>query len=178
MSKIGRKPIPLAGTVVTINGAQLVIKGQKAEFTHELPFCLEASMTDKVLVISVVEDTRKNRMVWGLHRALLANKIKGASVGFEKRINLVGLGYKGRLSGQKIIFSIGYSHKVEYTIPRDVTVDIDKKGQAILIKAVDKFVLGNVCDAICAIRRPEPYKGTGIMLEGQTIRRKAGKTKA
>lgn len=178
MSKIGRKPIDIAGVTVTVNGLNVSVKGPKGEFDHELPACLAANVEGAVLAITLDQNTRKNRMVWGLHRALLANKVHGAGKGFEQLVKLVGLGYKGQLSGQKIVFSVGYSHKVEYELPKGVTVDIDKSGQKILVKAADKFVLGNVCDGIRSIRPPEPYKGTGIMLEGEVIIRKAGKTKA
>lgn len=178
MSKIGRKPIDLAGVAVTQSGQVLSIKGVKGQFDHELPACLQATIDGTTLAISLDQNTRKNRMVWGLHRALVANKVHGAGKGFEKLVKLVGLGYKGELKGKKIVFSIGYSHKVEYHLPEGVTVDIDKSGQKILVKAADKFVLGNVCDGIRSIRPPEPYKGTGIMLDGEVIIRKAGKTKA
>lgn len=178
MSKIGRKAIDSTGVAVTLAGQTVTIKGKNAEFTHELPEVVTLEVTDNQVSVGVKENTRENRMLWGLHRALLANKVKGAAQGFERRVKLVGLGYKGQLTGQKIVFSIGYSHKVEYQLPKGITVDIDKTGQTIAVKGADKFVVGNVCDAIRSIRPPEPYKGTGIMLEGEVIIRKAGKTKA
>ncbi|MGD1997405.1 MAG: 50S ribosomal protein L6 [Candidatus Dependentiae bacterium] len=178
MSKIGRKPIDCAGVTVTVSGQSVSIKGKNAEFTHEVPAAVTVAVADNQVTVGVTENTRTNRMVWGLHRALIANKVKGAATGFEQLVKLVGLGYKGQLSGQKIVFSIGYSHKVEYQLPKGIAVDIDKTGQKIVVKGADKFVVGNVCDAIRSIRPPEPYKGTGIMLDGEVIIRKAGKTKA
>ncbi len=178
MSKIGRKPIALDGVTVAANGSSLTIKGAKAEFTHELPSILEATLSDKEMSLNLTKNNPKNRALWGLHRALIANKVIGASKGFETNIKLVGLGYKGQLSGDKIVFALGYSHKIEYVIPKGITVEIDKTGQNILVKGTDKFEVGNVCDAIRAFKRPEPYKGTGIFRDGDTIIRKAGKTKA
>jgi large subunit ribosomal protein L6 len=177
VSKIGRKPIDLAGVTVNVDGLAVTVKGPKGEFSHELPASLSAVVVDNKLAIKLENDTRKNRMVWGLHRALLANKVIGASKGFEQVVKLVGLGYKGVLSGNKVTFTVGYSHKVDYVLPEGVSVDIDKSGQTITVKTTDKFVLGNVCDAMRSIRPPEPYKGTGIMREGEVIIRKAGKTK-
>ncbi len=117
-------------------------------------------------------------MLWGLHRALLANKVKGVDTGFEKKVKIVGLGYKAQPSGKKLTFSLGYSHKVYYQLPEGVDVVVDKTGQNLVFKAADKFLLGNACDAVRALRFPEPYKGTGIIREGDVIIRKAGKAKA
>jgi len=178
MSKIGRMPIALDGVTVTASGLSLIIKGSNAEFTHELPSVLELSLGDKEMTLSLAKDNPKNRALWGLHRALLANKVIGASKGFETNIKLVGLGYKGQLSGDTIVFALGYSHKIEYKIPKGISVEIDKTGQNIQVKGADKFEVGNACDAIRAFKRPEPYKGTGIFRDGDTIVRKAGKTKA
>ena len=179
MSKIGRKPIPVTSANVTIENAQLLsIKGAKAEYTHELPSCLAVEKTDGSLVLSVKDSDRKTRMLWGLHRALIANKVKGVETGFEQQMKIVGLGYKAQLSGKKLVFSLGFSHKVDYDLPEGVAVAVDKTGQKLTLQSHDKFLLGNACDAIRSLRPPEPYKGTGIMLVGEKIRRKAGKAKS
>lgn len=178
MSKIGRRPIDLTGVTVTVDGTTVSISGKGTKLSHVLPAEVSATIADNALRLGIEENTRTNRMVWGLHRALLANAIKGLQGGFEQRVKLVGLGYKGQLTGQKIVFTVGYSHKVDYEVPRGVSVEIDKTGQLITIKGQDRFLLGNVCDAIRSIRPPEPYKGTGIMLDGEVIMRKAGKTKS
>lgn len=180
MSKIGRKPIDISKVTLTAQGQTVEIKGSKGQFSHELPAGLTCSIDEsaKTITLGVESDTRTNRTNWGTHRALLANKVHGAGVGFEQVVKLVGLGYKGQASGQKVVFSVGYSHKVDYNLPKGITVDIDKTGQRITVKGADKFEVGNVCDGIRSIRPPEPYKGKGIMLEGEVIIRKAGKTKA
>jgi large subunit ribosomal protein L6 len=117
-------------------------------------------------------------MVWGLHRALLANMIKGAETGFEQKMTIVGLGFKALLSGKKVTLTLGYTHKIDYELPEKVTLEVDKTGQMLTFRSSDKFILGNVCDAIRSFRPPEPYKGTGIIRAGEVVIRKAGKTKA
>ncbi len=177
MSKIGRKPIELSSVKVEVKDNTLVLSGPKAKFTHELPNFIKASVDDGFLTISLEKDTRGNGILWGLHRALLANKVKGAQVGFEKKVKIVGLGYKAQLVGKKLNFSLGYSHKIDYDLPEGVEVQVNKTGQELVFKSSDKFLLGNVCSAIRALRPPEPYKGTGIILENEVIIRKAGKAK-
>ncbi len=180
MSKIGRKPIDISKVTVTVAGNIVAIKGSKAQFNHELPACLVATVDSaaKNIVLGVTENTRKIRTLWGMHRAVIANKVQGAGVGLEQKVKLVGLGYKGQLVGSKIVFTVGFSHKVEVEVPQGITIEIDKTGQLITVRGADKFVIGNVCDAMRSVRPPEPYKGTGIMRENEVIVRKAGKTKS
>jgi len=180
MSKIGRKPIDISKVNVSVAGNVVAIKGPKAEIRHELPACLIANVdnTTKKIALSVTENTRQNRVLWGMHRAVLANEVQGAGVGLEQKVKLVGLGFKGQLAGSKIVFTVGYSHKVEVEIPAGITLELDKAGQTITVRGADRFVIGNVCDAMRSVRPPEPYKGTGIMLENEVIIRKAGKTKS
>ncbi|MBD3231539.1 50S ribosomal protein L6 [Candidatus Dependentiae bacterium] len=178
MSKIGRRPIELTSAKVEIKKeGEIEIKGPKASFTHKLPEEIEASLKDGKLIVSLKKMTKKSNELWGLHRALLANKVKGVETGFEKKVKIVGLGYKAQLSGKKLIFSLGYSHKIDFELPENVAVDVDKTGQNLIFKSSDKLALGNVCDSIRSLRPPEPYKGTGIILEGERIIRKAGKAK-
>ena len=178
MSKIGRQPIAFTSAKVEIAGNKVMVQGSKEKFVHELPESIEIALKGNVLKLTVKEQTRKNRMLWGLHRVLLANGIKGVETGFEKKLSIVGLGFKAALAGKKITFTLGYTNKIDFDLPHGVTVDIDKTGQILVFKAADKFVLGNVCDTIRSFRRPEPYKGTGIIREGDVIIRKAGKTKS
>ncbi len=183
MSKIGRKSIDTQGVQVEIKGQEVHYKGAKDSGTYILPAELSAKVEDGQLSIKGNKPEKaKSRVinsinrVWGLHRSLLANCIKGASVGFEKQLQITGLGYKAALSGNKLIFSLGYSHKIDYELPKGITVDIDKTGQSIKIKGSDKVTVGAVASDIRAMREVEPYKGTGIVFEGQVVHRKAGKT--
>lgn len=176
MSKIGRKPIPFTSAKITIEGNKVLISGPKAKFEHELPKGLVAKVDGNTLVLSIDNGEKELRAQWGLNRALLANKIQGAEKGFEQQVNIVGLGYKAQLSGKKMVFTLGYSHKIDLTLPEGVTVTIDKPGQKLVFQSHDKMLLGNVCDKVRSLRTPEPYKGTGIMRDGERIIRKAGKT--
>lgn len=178
MSKIGRKPILISSAEITINENVVIIKGPKTTLTHEIPEQLKLEHEGNQLLLTVKESDRKSKMLWGLHRALLANKVCGAEKGFVGNIKIVGLGYKALLTGRTLVFSLGYSHKKEYTLPEGIEVDIDKSGQNLVFKGSDKFVLGNVCDAVRSLRPPEPYKGTGILRNNEFIIRKAGKTKS
>jgi len=178
MSKIGRQPIKISSAKVTISGSAIEIKGPKGSFNHELPQELEVALQDNALRISIKQDDRQSRMLWGLHRALLANKVKGVEQGFEQKVTIVGLGFKAVQAGSKLTFSLGFTNKIEYEMPQGVTVEIDKSGQILMFRSSDKFLLGNVCDAVRYFRLPEPYKGTGILREGDVIIRKAGKAKS
>lgn len=178
MSKIGRKPIPFKTAKVEVKGNVVNISSGKNQFVHELPQGLAAKVEKGTLCLTVQDDSREMRMVWGLNRALLANKIKGIETGFEQKLIIVGLGFKAQASGKKMTFSLGFTHKIDLDLPNEVTVEIDKTGQQLTFKSVDKFLLGKVCDTVRSFRPPEPYKGTGILKEGEVIIRKAGKTKA
>lgn len=178
MSKIGRKPIALDTVRVEIKGQEIVYKGPRAEGIHVLPANLSATVKENELLIVPVTDNREVNREWGLHRALLANKIQGAAKDFEKQINIVGLGFKALKVKDGLEFSLGFSHKIPFSLPHLITVDIDKTGQILTVKSVDKELLGLVCSRICKLRPVEPYKGTGIHCAGDYIRRKAGKSNA
>ncbi len=177
MSKVGRKPIPLGNTEVTVDGQRIAYKGKKAEGTHELPTVLQAHVEDGQLFVTVAKEKSETKRMWGLHRALLANKIIGADQGFERHMKIIGLGYKAVVSGQNVEFSLGYSHKINFTLPEDVTLETDRSGQNLTFRSPDKEKLGLVCSKVRALRPPEPYKGTGIRYANEEILRKAGKTK-
>ncbi len=188
MSKIGRKSISLDGVHVEVSGNKINYKGPHAMGTYELPADLKAVIENNQLTIVPAKEyssiskklKRKINRIWGLHRALLSNEIKGAAQEFTKKIEIDGLGYKATKSGsgKKLEFSLGYSHKIDFDLPEAVSVEIDKSGKKLTVKSFDKFLMGKICSDIQSLRLPEPYKGTGIKLENQEIRRKAGKTKA
>lgn len=178
MSKIGRKPIPLHDVQAQVQDKEVHYKGKHGSGIHELPKELTAEVKEGKLYISAVKDTSDTNRLWGLHRALLANEIAGVSKGFEKKLEITGLGYKGVVSGNKIVFSLGYSHKIDFPLPEGITVEIDKTGQNIKVKGYDKELVGLVSSRIRSLREPEPYKGTGIKYAKETIIKKAGKTKS
>jgi large subunit ribosomal protein L6 len=182
MSKIGRKPILLNNVTVDIKGNLIHYKGQNASGVYTLGDALKAEVTDnKLLLKPAVEqkvNSRNFNRIWGMHRALLANSLNGAGAGFEKEIQINGLGYKAVQAGNKLTFSLGYSHKKELELPSDVTVKIDKTGQRLTFCSANRQKLGQVCGQVKLLRKTEPYKGTGIKLATEEIIRKAGKTKA
>lgn len=174
MSKIGRKAINIKGLTVTVDGQIISYKGAKASGTYTLPDVLKANIEADMLKLELAQAGDFNN-VWGLHRALLANELQGAQEEFAVDVVIVGLGFKGELKGDKIVFSLGYSHKIDFEIPKNVAVVIDKTGQNITIKSSSKFLAGDVAQKIRALRRPEPYKGTGVRLAKEQIHRKVGK---
>lgn len=178
MSKIGRRPIALGGVTVDIKGNEIHYKGKKASGVYQLDNLLKAEVEGKELYIKPAQITTDTNRLWGLHRALLNNRITGAEEGFKKQLRIVGLGYKASISGTKMQFNLGFSHKIDFELPKNVAVEIDKSGQLITFDSVDKDLLGQVCSDVRALRPPEPYKGTGIQYVGETILRKAGKAKA
>jgi large subunit ribosomal protein L6 len=177
MSKIGRKPIDVGAVKIEIQGRDVHYQGTHAKGVHVVPDLLSVAMDGGQLFVTVAQQTSDTFRLWGLHRALLANKILGADKGFEKRVNIVGLGFKAIKKGVGLEFSLGFSHKIEFPLPKGLTVEIDKTGQVLTVWSPDKELLGHVCSKICALRPTEPYKGTGIHCAGDIIRRKAGKAK-
>ena len=178
MSKIGRKPIDVNNVKIELKGLEIHYSGKNSSGVHILPYFLEAAVEDGFLKISLKSNPRQNKKFWGLHRALLANKIHGARQNFEKKLVIKGLGFKAEVSGKNIKFTLGYSHKVDFALPDNVLFSADKTGQNLTVQSFDKELLGKVCDQMRSLRVPEPYKGTGIRYEDEVIIRKAGKTKA
>lgn len=178
MSKIGRRPIALGAVTVDVKGNEIHYKGKRASGVYQLDSILKAELQGKELFLTPAQVTTDTNRLWGLHRALLNNRIQGADTGFKKQLRIVGLGYKATVAGTKMQFSLGYSHKIDFELPKEVAVEIDKSGQLITFDSIDKDLLGQVCSDVRALRPPEPYKGTGIQYVGETILRKAGKAKA
>ena len=183
MSKIGRKPIDIGSVQVEVKGQDVHYKGKKSSGVFNTPGELVAVVENNKIFLKLAGkktdlSQRELNRVWGLARALLANSIKGADVPFEKEVVINGLGFKAAVTGQKIVFTLGYSHKIDFELPKEVTLEVDKTGQKLLFKSSDRFMLGDVCSKIRALRPPEPYKGTGIRVANEFIARKAGKTKA
>lgn len=178
MSKIGRRPIALGNVRIEVAGQDISYKGQLATGVYTLPAVLKAEVLNGELFITPAQKDLDVNREWGLHRALLANKIKGADKGFEQQVNIVGLGFKAVKAKDGLEFSLGFSHKIQFPLPAAVTVDIDRTGQVLMVKSIDKELLGLVCSRMCRLRPVEPYKGTGIHRLGDYIRRKAGKSNA
>ena len=179
MSKIGRKPISVTGIKIEIKGQEVHCTAPKGSFVYLLPEDLKAELNEekKEVAAKVAKLSDSSNRLWGLHRALLANEVQGVTVGFEKRLEINGLGYKAIVSGKNIQFSLGFSHKVDFELPQGVSLETDKSGQRLTFKSQNKVLLGQVCCRVRSLRPPEPYKGTGIKYADEVIRRKVGKAK-
>ncbi len=177
MSKIGRRPIPLDTVKIEVKGQEIHYTGKNASGVHVLPEDLTVKIEDGVMQVVAKRLNRQSKMDWGLHRALLFNKIFGARQLFEKQVKIVGLGYKAIVQGSKAEFSLGFSHKVPFELPQGVVMEVDKSGQLITLKSFDKELVGKVSGDMRALKEVEPYKGTGVQLTTDVIIRKAGKAK-
>ncbi|MGE0010059.1 MAG: 50S ribosomal protein L6 [Candidatus Babeliales bacterium] len=179
MSKIGRRPIGVKDVQITIDGQNVSYKGKLDTGTYMLPAGLSAELLDgDKIKLNCSLDPKEGNRIWGLHRALLANRLIGASTGFVQDVKIVGLGFKGVLKGKSVDFSLGYSHKIDFEIPKGIAIEIDKTGQILTVKGSNKELVGSVCAEIREMRPPEPYKGTGVRVGDEVILRKAGKTKS
>ena len=176
MSRIGKLPIKLPSDVeVTCNGLDITVKGKFGTLQNQLPNNLTIEQTESTLIVSVKEQTRTTRALHGLYRTLINNMIIGVSEQFQKNLTLNGVGYRATVQGKSIVLNLGYSHPVEMEIPEGISIEVQKNTQ-INLKACDKEQLGLFAAKIRAWRPPEPYKGKGIIYEGETIKRKAGKS--
>ena len=178
MSRIGIKPITLpAGVEVRIDGNVVSVKGPKGELKETISPLLSVENKDGVVTVSRDSDEAEKRAQHGLARTLINNMVTGVTNGFEKKLVLVGVGYKAEKKGNKLVMNLGYSHPVEMEDPEGITTDTPD-ANTILVKGINKAQVGNYAANIRAWRKPEPYKGKGIKYDGEHIRRKEGKTGA
>lgn len=177
MSRIGRKPIPIpAGVTVEIGEGNLVqVTGPRGELAQRLPVAMAITRQDDQLLVGRPSDGHTHRALHGLTRSLLANMVEGVHQGFQKRLEIVGVGYRAQKVGEKLVLQVGYSHPVEVAPPPGISFGVETPTR-ISVQGIDKQLVGEVAARIRAHRKPEPYKGKGIRYEGEHIRRKAGKT--
>ncbi len=175
MSRIGRKPVPIPqGVKVHVEGATVRAEGPKGKLAQPVPAGLTATLEGNQIVISRAGDDRKVRALHGLARALVANMVTGVKDGFEKKLEIVGIGYRAQVQGRAIQLALGYSHPVVFPLPEGITAEIDKQ-TAITLRGPDKAVLGQTAARLRMLRKPDPYKGKGIKYADEHIRRKVGK---
>ena len=177
MSRIGRLPVAIpAGVTVTVDEGNVVkVKGPKGELYENINPDIKISIEDGVLTVSRPTDEKEHRALHGLTRALIANMVHGVTNGFEKALDIVGVGYKAQKQGSKIVLSMGYSHPVEIEEPKGITFDVPTP-TSIVVKGISKQVVGQTAAEIRGVRPPEPYKGKGIRYKNEVVRRKVGKT--
>jgi large subunit ribosomal protein L6 len=175
MSRIGKQPIDLpAGVEVKQSGSTVTVKGALGEMTRSLPESISFTQEGSQLLVTRPDETRANRSLHGLTRSLLNNMVVGVSKGFSKTLLITGVGYRAIAKGTGLEFALGYSHPIIIQAPNQITFEAPKPTE-VIIKGIDKEVVGQVAANIRALRKPEPYKGKGIRYSDERIIRKAGK---
>ncbi len=176
MSRIGKIPVPVpAGVDVTISGALVTVKGPKGSLDHVVPAQLEVARDeDGAIVVTRREDDRDSRALHGLTRTLIANVVVGVTEGYEKKLEIVGTGYRVAAKGSDLEFALGFSHPVVITPPEGITFAVESPTK-FSVSGISKQQVGEVAANIRKIRKPEPYKGKGVRYAGENVRRKAGK---
>ena len=176
MSRIGRLPVVLPkGVEVNIDGTNVYVKGPKGEMQRSFPPSMEISIKEGVLEVSRATDGRTDRSLHGMTRALINNMVVGVSTGFERILEVNGVGYRAEMQGKNLVLYVGYSHPVVIEPPQGISFDTDAKTRQVKIMGYDKQMVGQVAADIRKVRPPEPYKGKGIKYLEEKIRRKAGK---
>ena len=176
MSRIGRMPVEVPqGVDVEIKGSHIRVKGPKGQLEHTFPAAMDISMEDGQIAVKRPSDESTHRAQHGMTRALINNMVVGVSQGFEKVLEVNGIGYRAELNGKNLVLNVGYSHPVEVEPPMGISFDVDTRTRQIKIQGYDKAVVGQVAADIRKVRPPEPYKGKGIKYLDERIRRKAGK---
>lgn len=176
MSRIGLKPVELpAGVEVTVGDGNFVsVKGPNGELQEQLSSLINIEVKDNTVFVSRESDDKEHREQHGLARTLIANMVEGVSKGFEKKLIMQGVGYRADKKGDTLVLSLGFSHPVEWKDPEGITTETPSTTE-ILVKGIDKALVGNYAANIRQLRKPEPYKGKGIRYDGEQIRRKEGK---
>jgi len=175
MSRIGKAPISIPSDVdVTIAGTNVAVKGPKGELSIDIHPDMKIAMDEGVITVTRPDDTGPNRSLHGLTRSLVSNMVTGVTTGFEKRLEIQGVGYRASMKGSDLEVLVGYSHAVLVSPPENIQFEVPTPTQ-IVVKGIDKQRVGQTAAEIRAIRKPEPYKGKGIRYEGEVVRRKVGK---
>lgn len=178
MSRIGKKPVEIIkGIQISKKDDVIEVKGPKGVLNMSITGGISAEIKDNEVIFTRENDYKKNKALHGLYRALLQNLIIGVTQGYTKKLELVGIGYKAELKGEKLVLMLGYSHPIVFVAPKEVKIEVPAP-TSIVISGIDKQLVGLVAAKIRSFREPEPYKGKGIKYEDERIRRKAGKTAA
>ena len=178
MSRIGKQPIPVpSGVTVSVDGSTVRVKGPKGEMVRTFRPEMKIALNDGVLTVERPTESKQDRALHGLTRALLNNMVQGVTTGYRKALELVGVGYKAEKKGKNLVLTVGYSHPVEYPEATGLTISTPAPTQ-IVVEGIDKQQVGQAAAEIRSVRPPEPYKGKGIRYQGEHVRRKAGKAGA
>lgn len=174
MSRIGEQPIIIPEKVsVSVEGRRVKVKGPLGELIQTVPPEIQTGVSSNKIEVKRIDDTKKSKSLHGLMRTLIANMVRGVNQGWGKELELVGVGYRAVMEGEKLILSVGFSHTVTITPPLGIKLEATKN--KIAVSGIDKALVGQVAAEIRAVRKPEPYKGKGIRYLGEKVRRKPGK---
>jgi len=176
MSRVGKKPIEIpSGVTITIDGNNVTVKGPKGELSRSFNPDIEIKVEENILTVARPSDMKEHRALHGTTRALLSNMIEGVSKGFERSLELIGVGYRASKQGSKLVLNVGYSHPVEIEPEQGLEVEVPSNTK-VIVRGTNKERVGALAANIRDVRPPEPYKGKGIRYEGEFVRRKEGKT--
>lgn len=176
MSRVGKKPVPIPGKAsVTYKDRVFSVKGEKGTLSRTIHPKVDLDIDDANICVKIESENRVDRAFQGMTRSLINNMVIGVSNGFERVLEINGIGYRAEVSGKQIIFNLGYSHPINFDIPEGISVSIDKSN-VVKLSGIDKELLGHTAAAIRRLRPPEPYKGKGIKYAEEYVQRKAGKT--
>jgi len=176
MSRVGKKIINLPGkTKIDYKGRELTVKGEKGTLTRTLHPSVDLAITESTISVTIDQEDRKTRSLQGLTRSLVANMVDGVSKGFERTLEINGIGYRAEMKGNSIVLNLGYSHPIDFPLPEGVDATVDKNN-VIKLTGIDKEKVGQTAASIRKLRKPEPYKGKGVKYAEEYIHRKAGKT--
>ena len=177
MSRIGKKPVAVPkGVTVNVTSGQIAVKGPKGELKRKVPTGVAVKVEGDKVVATRGDDGRVNRAKHGLIRALVANMVKGVTTGFSRELEINGVGYKAEPKGKSVLFTLGYSHTIDFPLPQGIEAKMEKN--KLTLSGIDRELLGETAAKVRSLRPPEPYKGKGIKYVEETIKRKVGKAGA
>lgn len=176
MSRVGKNPINIPdGVAVQVSGNMVTVKGPKGELKWNHHANINVSVEDKNIIVERGSDAKLHRSLHGTTRSIIANMVTGTSAGYKRILDIIGVGYRAQVQGQKISFSLGYSHPVEFMLPEGIKAEVDKKQVELTLEGIDKQMIGQVAANIRALRPPNVYKGKGVRYRGEVVRLKVGK---
>ncbi|MBP3953423.1 50S ribosomal protein L6 [Bacillus suaedae] len=176
MSRIGKKPVEVpSGVTITLDGTLMTVKGPKGELKRNLHEDMKINIAENEVTVERPSDAKLHKALHGTTRSLISNMVEGVTKGFERSLELIGVGYRATKSGQKLVLNVGYSHPVEIDPEQGIEIEVPSNTK-VIVKGIDKERVGATASNIRSVRLPEPYKGKGIRYEGEFVRRKEGKT--
>lgn len=175
MSRVGKKPIEISDKIkIAYSDRILTVSGDKGTLTRTIHPDVNLNIEDNSLTVTIDNMDKRTRSLWGMTRAIVANMVTGVTQGFERALEINGIGYRAEISGKNILFNLGYSHPIDFPLPEGISASIEKN--IIKLSGIDKDLLGYTASTIRSLRPPEPYKGKGVKYAEEYIQRKAGKT--